>query len=233
MSLTPSLLPPFCLWCLQEEVWGGAAAACCVPPAAAAGGPPAGPALCSAAAQPRNAAASRRARLSQPARSARAAAQPAGRRQVRCCRVALFGHRAAALKNAAQRTRLTACRTAQSCCCCCCCFVAVVWPADPAPKLNSTAPLLLLPSCRPGSPPCAASAAFDCLGCRWWRPRIGRGGRLVYDRCPALDPRWGEPGTPEQQASPPCRPPWCPGRRCALGGCQLADQGSFGTCVCT
>ncbi|PSC68541.1 enhancer of polycomb 1 [Micractinium conductrix] len=33
----------------------------------------------------------------------------------------------------------------------------------------------------------------------WWQPRIGRGGRLVFDRCPALDPSWGEPGTPEQQ----------------------------------
>ncbi|KAL4437402.1 hypothetical protein ABPG75_004541 [Micractinium tetrahymenae] len=34
---------------------------------------------------------------------------------------------------------------------------------------------------------------------RWWQPRIGRGGRLIYDRCPALDPAWGEPGTPDQQ----------------------------------
>ncbi|EFN60164.1 hypothetical protein CHLNCDRAFT_133649 [Chlorella variabilis] len=33
----------------------------------------------------------------------------------------------------------------------------------------------------------------------WWQPRIGRGGRLVFDRCQPLEAFWREPGTPEQQ----------------------------------
>jgi hypothetical protein len=34
---------------------------------------------------------------------------------------------------------------------------------------------------------------------RGWRPRLGRGGRLVLDRCRPLEPFWREPGTPDQQ----------------------------------
>ncbi|PRW60332.1 enhancer of polycomb 1 isoform A [Chlorella sorokiniana] len=35
----------------------------------------------------------------------------------------------------------------------------------------------------------------------WWQPRLGRGGRLVFDRCRPLDSFWAEPGTPEQGAA--------------------------------
>ncbi|KAL4429854.1 hypothetical protein ABPG77_010971 [Micractinium sp. CCAP 211/92] len=59
---------------------------------------------------------------------------------------------------------------------------------------------------------------------RWWRPRIGRGGRLVYDRCPALDARWGEPGTPEQQEAAAA----AEAQQQASGGGEAAQDGADG-----
>lgn len=35
--------------------------------------------------------------------------------------------------------------------------------------------------------------------CSWWQPRVGRGGRLIFDRCSPLERFWAEPGTPEQE----------------------------------
>lgn len=66
--------------------------------------------------------------------------------------------------------------------------------------------------------------------CSWWQPRLGRGGRLVFDRCKQpLDRFWAEPGTPEQGDAAADGAASEDGTAAAAGGKDKEGKGMAGT----